>query len=178
MAIVYAPHADVFQPGSAVELRRHYSALFKSKRRATVAYMPKPFISIVAPSVKSTVDHERDFMLRAHAVISGSDTSAFDEFSLAEIMEAVSDVTGITQDEMCSPSRQHRLSRARQMYFYMARQMSSRSLSQIGRFCGGRDHTTVLHGANAVMAQIKSGDFPAHRRAMIARAVAILEGRT
>jgi chromosomal replication initiator protein len=39
---------------------------------------------------------------------------------------------------------------------YLARQMTGKSLKQIGEFFGGRDHTTVLHGCRKTESLIQS----------------------
>lgn len=48
--------------------------------------------------------------------------------------------------ELKSPSRRRTVVMARDVAMYLARQLSGKSLKQIGQFFGGRDHTTVLHG--------------------------------
>lgn len=48
--------------------------------------------------------------------------------------------------DLKSPSRRRGVVMARDVAMYLARQLSGKSLKQIGQFFGGRDHTTVLHG--------------------------------
>lgn len=48
--------------------------------------------------------------------------------------------------DLKSPSRRRTVVAARDVAMYLARQLSGKSLKQIGQFFGGRDHTTVLHG--------------------------------
>jgi chromosomal replication initiator protein len=48
--------------------------------------------------------------------------------------------------ELRSASRRRGVVVARDVAMYLARQLTSKSLKQIGRYFGGRDHTTVLHG--------------------------------
>ncbi len=52
----------------------------------------------------------------------------------------------LTLADLKSPLRRQPLVAARSMAMYLARQMTRKSLEQIGAFFGGRDHTTVLHG--------------------------------
>ena len=47
---------------------------------------------------------------------------------------------------------------ARHIAFYLCRQLTEMSLPNIGRMCGGKDHTTVLHGANKVERKVRAGD--------------------
>lgn len=48
--------------------------------------------------------------------------------------------------ELRSPSRHRGVVMARDVAMYLARQLTGKSLKQIGDYFGGRDHTTVLHG--------------------------------
>ena len=48
--------------------------------------------------------------------------------------------------ELKSASRRRSVVTARGVAMYLARQLTGKSLEQIGRYFGGRDHTTVLHG--------------------------------
>lgn len=54
-----------------------------------------------------------------------------------------------TQD-MIGERRTKEIVRARQVAMCLARRLTLRSLTEIGRYFGGRDHTTVLHGANKI----------------------------
>ena len=48
--------------------------------------------------------------------------------------------------DLKSSSRRCAVVAARDIAMYLARQMTAKSLKQIGDYFGGRDHTTVLHG--------------------------------
>lgn len=49
------------------------------------------------------------------------------------------------------------MARPRQVAMYLSKQMTSRSLPEIGRRFGGRDHTTVMHGVKRIE-ELKSAD--------------------
>jgi hypothetical protein len=49
-------------------------------------------------------------------------------------------------DELLSPRRLHKLVVARHELYARLKQFTRMSYPQIGRFCGDRDHTTILHG--------------------------------
>jgi len=53
-------------------------------------------------------------------------------------------------DAVRGPSRRRGLALARSVGMYLARRWSGLSLSEIGRYYGGRDHTTVLHACNRI----------------------------
>lgn len=69
---------------------------------------------------------------------------------LMQLLRAVSLRTGYTIMDLRSPRRFHDLVRARMIYYAVARHVTGRSMPQIGESCGGRDHSTVLHGLRRV----------------------------
>ncbi len=52
---------------------------------------------------------------------------------------------GLKLSELRSPSRQRAVVAARDMAVYLARNMIKCSFDEIGRYFGGRDHTTIMH---------------------------------
>ena len=58
--------------------------------------------------------------------------------------------------ELRSPSRRRGVVLARDVAMYLARQLTSKSLKQIGDYFGGRDHTTVLHGCRKTESLMRS----------------------
>ena len=51
---------------------------------------------------------------------------------------------------MHSPRRSRSVARPRQIAMYLAKSITSRSLPEIGRKFGGRDHTTVMHAVKTI----------------------------
>jgi chromosomal replication initiator protein len=51
---------------------------------------------------------------------------------------------------MHSPRRARAVARPRQVAMYLSKQLTSRSLPEIGRMFGGRDHTTVMHAVRKI----------------------------
>ena len=51
---------------------------------------------------------------------------------------------------MHSARRARSVARPRQVAMYLAKQLTARSLPEIGRKFGGRDHTTVMHAVKKV----------------------------
>jgi chromosomal replication initiator protein len=54
---------------------------------------------------------------------------------------------------------------------YLAKKMTARSLPEIGRRFGGRDHSTVLHAVRKIEEQIKTDDRLAREVALLIRLV-------
>lgn len=72
------------------------------------------------------------------------------EPKLHALATAVALRTGLDRVEMVSPRRAPRLVRGRMIYYWIAKDLTSKSLVAIGRACGGRDHATVIHGIRTV----------------------------
>ncbi len=70
--------------------------------------------------------------------------------TLTEIVAAVSYVTQIGAADMKSACRRAAFIQARMLYYWVARNYTPNSFPDIGRFCGKRDHSTVLHGVSNV----------------------------
>lgn len=70
--------------------------------------------------------------------------------TVEEIQRKVSEHFNIRLSDMIGPKRLRSFARPRQMAMYLAKQMTSRSLPEIGRRFGGRDHTTVMHGVKRI----------------------------
>ena len=52
--------------------------------------------------------------------------------------------------DLIGPRRLRALARPRQVAMYLSKQLTSRSLPEIGRRFGGRDHTTIMHGVKKI----------------------------
>ena len=67
------------------------------------------------------------------------------------------DSYNIRLSDMIGPKRLRTYARPRQIAMYLAKYLTSRSLPEIGRRFGGRDHTTVMHGVKRIE-ELKSKD--------------------
>ena len=72
------------------------------------------------------------------------------KISIEEIQRQVSDHYNIRLADMIGPKRVRSFARPRQVAMYLCKQMTRRSLPEIGRRFGGRDHTTVMHGVKRI----------------------------
>ncbi len=79
------------------------------------------------------------------------------KITVEEIQRRVSEHYNIRLSEMIGPKRMRTIARPRQIAMYLAKQLTSRSLPEIGRRFGGRDHTTVMHGVRRIE-ELKSID--------------------
>jgi len=70
--------------------------------------------------------------------------------TIEEIQKRVAEHYSIRLADMHSPRRARLVARPRQVAMYLAKQLTSRSLPEIGRKFGGRDHTTVMHAVKKI----------------------------
>ena len=70
--------------------------------------------------------------------------------TIEEIQKKVAAHFNIRTSDMHSARRARSVARPRQVAMYLSKQLTSRSLPEIGRKFGGRDHTTVMHAVKKV----------------------------
>ncbi len=70
--------------------------------------------------------------------------------TIEEIQKRVAEHYNIKLMEMSSDRRARVVARPRQVAMYLAKKLTSRSLPEIGRKFGGRDHTTVMHAVKKI----------------------------
>lgn len=135
-------------------------------------HFPAPVIDYVARAV---VSHGRDLdgavnrLVAANQLTGEMITVPLAEKTLADLIRArdakrvrIEDILKIVsrhykvpRNELLSARRSRDVVRPRQIAMYLAKALTSRSLPEIGRRFGGRDHTTVLHSVRKVEQMIK-----------------------
>jgi chromosomal replication initiator protein len=70
--------------------------------------------------------------------------------TIEEIQKAVVEHYSIRMGDMTSARRSRAVARPRQMAMYLAKHLTPRSLPEIGKKFGGRDHTTVMHAVRQI----------------------------
>ncbi|HWU96946.1 MAG TPA: helix-turn-helix domain-containing protein, partial [Oxalicibacterium sp.] len=66
------------------------------------------------------------------------------------IQKTVADFFNIKVADMYSKKRPANIARPRQIAMYLAKELTQKSLPEIGELFGGRDHTTVLHAVRKI----------------------------
>ncbi len=72
------------------------------------------------------------------------------KLSIEEIQRKVAEHYNIRLSDMIGPKRLRNIARPRQVAMYLSKQLTPRSLPEIGRRFGGRDHTTIMHGVRKI----------------------------
>lgn len=76
--------------------------------------------------------------------------SADRRITIEEIQKEVSSFYGVSMRDLLSHRRDRQIVRPRQIAMFLAKELTTRSLPEIGRRFGGRDHTTVLYGVRKI----------------------------
>jgi len=75
--------------------------------------------------------------------------------SIDEIAQYVAKHFDLSVEQLRSARRSRRITDARQIAIYLARELTDHSLHSIGTFFGGRDHSTVIHSYRKVSEAIE-----------------------
>jgi chromosomal replication initiator protein len=74
------------------------------------------------------------------------------------IIEVVAEHYNLSIDQMISKNRTSNVSKPRQIAMYLCKEMTDSPLTAIGSLLGGRDHATIIHGANKVSEDIQKDE--------------------
>jgi chromosomal replication initiator protein len=88
----------------------------------------------------------------AQAILRPHLSCAEKRVTVDQIQKCVADHYGLQQADLLSERRARAVARPRQAAMWIAKQITTRSLPDIGRRFGGRDHTTVLHAVRRIEA--------------------------
>jgi chromosomal replication initiator protein len=78
--------------------------------------------------------------------------------SLEQIVKASADAFRVTPGNLVSKRRTSLIARARHVAMYLARKLTPLSTTDVGRYFGGRDHSTVIHAVQQIQRLIKDDD--------------------
>ena len=141
-------------------------AILIAKARAEAAEMPEDVAFFIAKNVRANV-RELEGALRkvlAYSRFTHKDihiglarealrdllSIQNRQISVENIQKTVADFYKIKVADMYSKKRPASIARPRQIAMYLAKDMTKKSLPEIGELFGGRDHTTVLHAVRKI----------------------------
>jgi chromosomal replication initiator protein len=81
--------------------------------------------------------------------------AAFSQLSLKYITTTVTHACNVPLKPVLGQSRKMELVNARHMAMFLCREMTSSSLINIGKYFGGRDHSTVIHACKTIEDKIE-----------------------
>lgn len=74
------------------------------------------------------------------------------------VIQVVADHYGITSIDICSQKRNKEIVYPRQIVMYLCREIVGTPLQLIGKYLGGRDHTTIIHGIEKIKTDLNKND--------------------
>jgi chromosomal replication initiator protein len=147
--------------------------ILQSKAEQLRAQIPQKVTEFLAHKIQSNVRELEGALNRivAHSTLVGRDITlestqevlhdllrANDRrVTIEEIQKRVAEHYTIRIADMSSARRARAVARPRQVAMYLAKVLTSRSLPEIGRKFGGRDHTTVMHAVRKIE-ELKAAD--------------------
>ena len=140
--------------------------IIESKAEQMTVMVPRKVAEFLAHKITSNVRELEGALNRviAHAQLVGRDITlettqevlhdllrANDRrITIEEIQKRVAEYFNIRVADMHSARRARQVARPRQVAMYLSKQLTTRSLPEIGRKFGGRDHTTVMHAVKKI----------------------------
>lgn len=135
-----------------ISLPRQVSQMIAERARANVREMEGIFNQVVATSQLT----RRALNLDAAQSLLEGYRRPRQHVTLARVLDVTARYHGVSVDDLTGPRRTQKLTQARQIAMYLARELTLASLPQIGAAFGGRSHSTVLHSCNKVADELAS----------------------
>ena len=141
-------------------------SILQAKAEQMAAEIPVKVLEFLAHKITSNIRELEGALNRivAHSTLIGRPTTlettqevlhdllrANDKrVTIEEIQKRVAEHFNVRVADMHSARRARAVARPRQVAMYLSKQLTSRSLPEIGRKFGGRDHTTVMHAVRKI----------------------------
>ena len=153
--------ADMQQPDFETRV-----AIIKSKMEADGIDIADDLIEYIAHSVDTNIRELEGVLISliAHASLNKRDIDLElakqvlknimheidTEVSIDYLQKVVTEHYNVSLENLKSKTRKKEIVIARQVAMYLAKQYTNHSLKSIGHYCGGRDHSTVIHALQTV----------------------------
>lgn len=147
-------------------------AILKKKAYDLDLFLSDDILTLIATSIKSNIRELEGSLVRLSAFADVmkveidtemvKDLLGLENFqeskkiTLDDIAKATSGYFKIPLADLKSKARNKEIARARHIAMYLQRKVIHATQQDIGRFFGGRDHTSVIHGVNKITDQLKT----------------------
>ena len=121
-------------------------SILEAKAASSGVAVPARVMEFLAHEITSNVRELEGAQEVLHDILRAHDRRV----TIEEIQRKVAEHYNIRLTDMSSARRARNVARPRQVAMYLAKQLTSRSLPEIGRRFGNRDHTTVTHAVSRV----------------------------
>lgn len=139
-----------FHPAARAEVLQFLADRFTDSVRELEGALNTLVARVGGDLARLTLD-EAQAILRPHLSVSER------KVTVDTIQKTVAEHYALKQADLISERRARAIARPRQVAMWLAKQITTRSLPDIGRRFGGRDHTTVLHAVRRIE-QLKAED--------------------
>ena len=139
-----------FHPAARAEVLQFLADRFTDSVRELEGALNTLVARVSGDIARLTLD-EAQAILRPHLSVSER------KVTVDTIQKVVAEHYALKQADLMSERRARAIARPRQVAMWLAKQITTRSLPDIGRRFGGRDHTTVLHAVRRIEA-LKADD--------------------
>ncbi len=159
-----------FQMGLTVDIQApDYEtriAILRKKAETENHQIPDDVIAYIAKNIQSNIRNLEGALIRiiAYSSLYSKDvdlelaqealktlvSSNSKIITIKDVQEKVADYFSISVEELNSKIKSKNIAYPRQIAMYISRNLTDQSLPQIGRFFGGRDHSTVVHAYNKI----------------------------
>jgi chromosomal replication initiator protein len=154
------------RPDASTRLAILRAKAFELERKLPRAKLPDSVLQLLAEEVDAAPRELLGILLKlatyadltgkpvtadiAEEAIGSRGSAAEKRATIEEIQRKTAEYYKLDLRELHSSRRVRRVARPRQVAMFLARELTSRSLPDIGRRFGGRDHTTVLHACRRI----------------------------
>ena len=144
-------------------------AILRKKLEREAVPVPDGVLFFIAERIKSNIRELEGALIRvvAYASLGGKEVSldlaglvlgeSFNEerqkIGIEEVQQRVARYFGLTVGDLRAKKRTKLVAQARQVAMFLVREVTNTSLSEIGEYFGGRDHSTVLHACRQIESQ-------------------------
>ncbi|MBI2167635.1 MAG: chromosomal replication initiator protein DnaA [Candidatus Omnitrophica bacterium] len=144
-------------------------AILRKKLEREAVRVPDDVLFFIAERIKSNIRELEGALIRvvAYASLGGGEVDlAFAEgvlgnsfkeeakkIGVEEVQQRVAHFFGLSVGDLRAKRRTKQVAHARQVAMFLVREVTNTSLSEIGEYFGGRDHSTVLHACKQIETQ-------------------------
>jgi chromosomal replication initiator protein len=146
-------------------------AILKRKAHDLDLYCPDDVINLIACSIKTSIRELEGSLVKLSAYadvmkieidvdivkeqLNLTEGEDFKVITIEAVAKATSQYFKIPLVDLKSKSRNKNIARARHIAIYLSRKIIKATQQDIGRFFGGRDHTSIIHACNKIQEQVK-----------------------
>jgi len=141
--------------------RKHKERMARLGMKPVTAVKPEPVAKPVEPEIlpMSALDEwiarQKQIYQPWFSIVEEIDPPSPRQPRVEDIQKACARYYGVTRNDIVSARKTANVVRPRQVGYYLSKVLTGKSLPEIGRRFGNRDHTTILHSVRKIAALVK-----------------------